>query len=862
MEEDFQHHSALGDDIFDALNSLDTELTGDKKLNKTMHELYDGTDLKSESTSQSYPGYTAVEPNPTHPNYKQSEIMFPRMPILNDDLSYEPKKTTNAMDEFLSFNNSNGTKPDKGDESGQETSDFKMGDDSYLNMVSMLNDNYPKIDLNGISVDKPVDVVVGLPDHFVIRNYNMAEKIDSEKMLNENRYHSDFILSDNDFLPNSKPLNETRNYEGSSNLMSDHVLNLDFTNNQMYVNKNYSALKSAGSKNSENVSDYNFGNSAVLNLNYGDNTYCYMEDQREKSYSAYDNNNKPINENKENIQELSFEENGNGLPDIDLNLNKNLTYDKEEEKFSPSIKQIKKLKLDRKRSMNTLNDEDDEFKAFGFKYDSKGMIDCNKENNLHYVRYQNLGDRSIKIWQCGVCGKDFRHQYTLTRHLPTHTDERNYKCETCGKAFRQMSTLSQHRAIHSDARPYVCEFCRKTFNRVSTLISHKKTHSDYKPHKCHICGKAFHQKGNLRNHIFTHTNERPYKCDICTKGFNQMSNLMCHKAHTHSEKGMYPCIRCGEVFNKRFSLRTHEEYVHGIKYPSRDINNEAKKNLRIVHMPNEDRGNIEHFDKTIKQGALNRCPLQRLKITKTYVTEKGVVTEKSTCVGIVIDLIKTKAMETAIQNGQTPFALFKPCSGIPVLVKVLNANGDTQHMLVPATPDDLKMAGKITVAPNAESNNVKTVQIKVPVVATVIQTFDEMGKMQIDIEPPGPELENQNDELQKNSAPAPAYKVEPEIFCEPMESENDAVHEYIPPCDTSNVQLLSIDEAKKIFNGPNKILGEEENNQCNDFGTFGTIMTFMRNNDYAVDGQNQSHVSSAGNPDTEELYLVTKEEVE
>lgn len=55
-----------------------------------------------------------------------------------------------------------------------------------------------------------------------------------------------------------------------------------------------------------------------------------------------------------------------------------------------------------------------------------------------------------------------------------------------------------------------------------------------------------------------------------------MSNLMCHKAHTHSEKGMYPCIRCGQVFNKRFSLRTHEEYVHGIKYPSREVNNEEK----------------------------------------------------------------------------------------------------------------------------------------------------------------------------------------------------------------------------------------------------------------------------------------------
>jgi uncharacterized Zn-finger protein len=61
--------------------------------------------------------------------------------------------------------------------------------------------------------------------------------------------------------------------------------------------------------------------------------------------------------------------------------------------------------------------------------------------------------------------KEFRHQYTLMRHLPTHTDERNFKCDACGKAFRQLSTLSQHKAIHSDARPYICEFCKKTFNR-------------------------------------------------------------------------------------------------------------------------------------------------------------------------------------------------------------------------------------------------------------------------------------------------------------------------------------------------------------------------------------------------------------
>lgn len=43
------------------------------------------------------------------------------------------------------------------------------------------------------------------------------------------------------------------------------------------------------------------------------------------------------------------------------------------------------------------------------------------------------------------------------RHLPTHTDERNFHCEVCNKSFRQLSTLSQHRAIHSNDRPYSCE---------------------------------------------------------------------------------------------------------------------------------------------------------------------------------------------------------------------------------------------------------------------------------------------------------------------------------------------------------------------------------------------------------------------
>ncbi|XP_046388306.1 zinc finger protein 628-like [Ischnura elegans] len=438
-------------------------------------------------------------------------------------------------------------------------------------------------------------------------------------------------------------------------------------------------------------------------------------------------------------------------------------------------------------------------------------------SRLHFVKYMKRDGKTLKIWECGICAKEFRHQYTLMRHLPTHTDERNFKCETCGKAFRQMSTLSQHRAIHSDARPYVCEFCKKTFNRVSTLISHRKTHSENKPHKCQMCGKGFHQKGNLRNHVFTHTNERPYKCELCGKGFNQMSNLMCHKvqAHAHADKSVYECNICHKEFPRRFALRTHEEYKHGIKYRAggerrqeydpltfREIVNRKQrrrdeKNLRIIHLPNGDRtladvreivkGNLA-TNATTNITSVPSSPnaphtsaashLQRVKVSKMF-EQDGIYPEKScsSSAGVLIDPIETKAMGTARQNGQTPFALLKPAKGIPVLVKVMPAPNNKQ-MLVPATAEDLKSAGKITVSPNfgnnPQGNSIKAVQIKVPVVATVIQRVGPDGQLTIQVEPPGPEQEEEaNGGEEKEGNLGEVTKTEPEEGHQQEEVEVD-----------------------------------------------------------------------------------------
>ncbi|XP_019870665.1 protein suppressor of hairy wing-like isoform X2 [Aethina tumida] len=355
---------------------------------------------------------------------------------------------------------------------------------------------------------------------------------------------------------------------------------------------------------------------------------------------------------------------------------------------------------------NQMGEHNASFELTQYLASSKEMNSPPFGDTSNSLKIKIVNGKKVKIWQCGVCAKEFNHQYTLMRHLPTHTDERKYQCNVCGKAFRQMSTLSQHKAIHSVERPYVCEVCSKTFNRVSTLISHRKTHTDLKPHRCHLCHKAFHQKGNLRNHIFTHTNERPYKCDICQKGFNQMSNLMCHKLkiHDQAEKVKFTCKICGEEFLKRHALRNHESFTHGIKPDSVE--------------------NVEH--------------------------DNGFQDNDMYDNAIIVDAIKTEAMQLALQTNQTPFALLRPINGIPVLVRVM-AISEEKQILVPASAEELKKCGQISIKPKdddatnddkssvtKEKRNGTTIQIKVPVVATVIQQRGIEGQVSTEVISPGP----------------------------------------------------------------------------------------------------------------------------
>ncbi|XP_032523007.1 uncharacterized protein LOC116774395 [Danaus plexippus] len=340
-------------------------------------------------------------------------------------------------------------------------------------------------------------------------------------------------------------------------------------------------------------------------------------------------------------------------------------------------------------------------------------------SRYHYVKYVKRHGRTVKLWECGICSREFQHQYTLMRHLPTHTDERNFHCDACAKSFRQLSTLSQHRAIHSAERPYACEVCNKTFNRVSTLISHRKTHSNEKPYRCHICPKGFHQKGNLRNHLFTHTNERPYRCNICMKGFNQQSNLVCHKNKAHPEEN-------GSSNGRNV--------------------NQPRRVTQPQPEPQTDNRSSQQCEVTSSVGPYIPEPKSWSNSKPSWLSkpDNDIWNEVSWGNnGVIVDPINTYHMGVAIATRQTPFALLKSDTGTPVLVKVVDTKlPGGKQMLVPATAEDLRVGSKIILdnqespAVDVQSSDANAVQIRVPVVATVVPKMKPGGRLQLSVEEP------------------------------------------------------------------------------------------------------------------------------
>jgi hypothetical protein len=116
--------------------------------------------------------------------------------------------------------------------------------------------------------------------------------------------------------------------------------------------------------------------------------------------------------------------------------------------------------------------------CFKFVYRSNLKINCSSFNKLLKLEddcniYEIIHPGSLK---------EFSSNWSLLRHLKTHTGEKLYNCHTVS-VTPQKCSLKRHEQTHSEAKHWICDHqnCGERFKVKEYLDAHMRTHIQLKP---------------------------------------------------------------------------------------------------------------------------------------------------------------------------------------------------------------------------------------------------------------------------------------------------------------------------------------------------------------------------------------------
>ena len=174
-------------------------------------------------------------------------------------------------------------------------------------------------------------------------------------------------------------------------------------------------------------------------------------------------------------------------------------------------------------------------------------------------------------YKCLQCKEIYRNYNGLEGHLIQKHGGKKFKCDECGSVFNKFYILKDHRAkVHNMAMfskyqfEGPCKVCGKEFKNEQFLKKHIQSEHENLQFQCDLCGKIF----TFKPALITHTKsvhegrERNQCCDKCGKSFTMKARLKMHIENVHEGLKRFKCQTCGKACSQSGDLKRHIKRFH------------------------------------------------------------------------------------------------------------------------------------------------------------------------------------------------------------------------------------------------------------------------------------------------------------
>ncbi|XP_040162177.1 zinc finger protein 2-like [Anopheles arabiensis] len=189
----------------------------------------------------------------------------------------------------------------------------------------------------------------------------------------------------------------------------------------------------------------------------------------------------------------------------------------------------------------------------------------------HRVSLEVHMERHVGItrYECQYCSASFHTRTELTNHLAAiHISEDRAECVQCGAVFTSKKLLKQHLESHTLVRKFGCAVCGRPFKTQHHLNRHvKAVHTEDARFQCEHCDASYTRRDKWRLHVESfHGIQTYFVCDICVRSFDTSEALQEHRHH-HEHPKKLECGTClivcltQESFDRHTCITYQEDYV-------------------------------------------------------------------------------------------------------------------------------------------------------------------------------------------------------------------------------------------------------------------------------------------------------------